>query len=266
MIRKEGMPKVIAIANQKGGVGKTTTAVNLAASLARKGERVLLIDCDPQGNASSGLGIRLQPQSPSFYSFLLEEASPDPIQHPLSPKLDLAVLPSNSRLAAAEWELPTHDQAETLLQRRLAGLQEKYSYILLDCPPSLGLLTVNGLTASQSVLIPMQCEYYAMEGLTLLLETIRKIKMRLNPHLGVEGIVLTMFDRRNNLAHQVANEIKNHLKFRIFKTFIPRNVRLSESPSYGLPALLYEPNCAGALAYMSLAEELTTQGNSSNGR
>lgn len=260
------MPKIIAIANQKGGVGKTTTAVNLAASLSRSGERVLLIDCDPQGNASSGLGVRINNQEPSFYSFLLDDSSPDPIRHPFAPKLDMALLPSNTRLAAAEWDLISQDKAETLLSRRLDSIQDDYSYVLLDCPPSLGLLTVNSLTAAHSVLIPLQCEYYAMEGLTFLLETIRRIKLRFNQQLSIEGILLTMFDRRNNLAHQVATEIRSHLQFRVFKTFIPRNVRLSESPSYGLPALLYDPNCTGARAYMDLAGEILEQGIPSNGR
>ena len=250
------MPRIIAIANQKGGVGKTTTCVNLAASLSKKGERVLLIDCDPQANASSGLGIRLQPSSHSFSTFLLEDSGPAPIQHPLSPELDLAVLPSSSQLSATEWELFSQTSSEQLLQRRLAPLRDQYSCILIDCPPSLGLLTVNALTASDSVLIPLQCEYFAMEGLTLLLDTVRKIKLRLNPHLSIEGIVLTMFDRRNNLAHQVANEIRNHLQSRVFQTLIPRNVRLSECPSHGLPAVLYDPHCAGAKAYMDLADEL----------
>lgn len=263
---KEGMPKVIAIANQKGGVGKTTTAVNLAASLSRKGKEVLLVDCDPQGNASSGLGIRLNHHSPSFYSFLLQDSAPDPIQQPLAPKLPLAVLPSNTRLASAEWDLLACDQSELLLARRLAPLRDRYSYILLDCPPSLGLLTVNGLSAADAVLIPLQCEYYAMEGLTFLLETIRKIKLRFNPQLSIEGILLTMFDRRNNLSHQVASEIQRHLQFRVFRTLIPRNVRLSESPSHGLPAVLYEPQCIGARAYLDLADEILTQEDSSNGR
>ncbi|MFP5213441.1 MAG: ParA family protein, partial [Acidobacteriota bacterium] len=205
------MPKIIAVANQKGGVGKTTTAVNLAASLAKAGERVLLIDSDPQGNASSGLGIRLQQNSPSLYTFLLDESATLPVVNPLQPQLDLAVMPSNWKLAAAEWELASADQSETILRRRLASIAQDYSYVLLDCPPSLGLLTVNCLTAAHSVLIPLQCEYYAMEGLTLLLETVRKIKLRLNHHLSIEGILLTMFDRRNNLAHQVANEIRSHL-------------------------------------------------------
>jgi len=253
------MPKVIAIANQKGGVGKTTTAINLAASLARQGERVLLIDCDPQGNTTSGLGVRLQSKSPSFYTFLMDDTASPPIQRPFS-HLDLALLPANSRLATAEWELLSHEQSELILIKRLESIRDQYTYVLLDCPPSLGLLTVNSLTASHAVLIPLQCEYYAMEGLTLLLETIRRIKLRFNPHLTIEGILLTMFDRRNNLSHQVANEVRNHLQFRVFKTFIPRNVRLSESPSYGLPAVLYDPQCQGAKAYLELARELLAHG------
>jgi chromosome partitioning protein len=253
---KGSMSKVIAIANQKGGVGKTTTAVNLAASLSQKGERVLLIDCDPQGNASSGLGVRLAPKAPSFLSFLLDDTSPTGIQRPLAPRLDVDVLPSDSTLAAAELRLLSYDQGERLLRNRLNGLRDLYAYILLDCPPSLGLLTVNGLSACDSVLIPLQCEYYALEGLTLLLETIRRIKLRLNPHLTIEGILLTMFDRRNNLSHQVVKEIRSHLNFRVFNAVIPRNVRLSESPSHGLPAILYDPQCVGSRTYLELADEI----------
>jgi len=253
------MPKVIAVANQKGGVGKTTTAINLAASLARQGQSVLLIDCDPQGNATSGLGVRLSSKSATFCSFLLGDTATPPIQRPLA-DLDLFLLPSNSQLATAEWDLLSQEQSELVLQNRLNTLTEPYDYILLDCPPSLGLLTLNSLTASNAVLIPLQCEYYAMEGLTLLLETIRRIKLRFNPHLTIEGILLTMFDRRNNLSHQVANEVRNHLKFRVFDTLIPRNVRLSESPSYGLPVLLYDPQCPGAKAYLDLAREIIGHG------
>ncbi len=254
------MSRVIAIANQKGGVGKTTTAINLAASLSHLGKRVLLIDCDPQGNASSGLGIRINARSPSFHTFLTEPSAPSPIVQPLAPKLDLALLPSHSGLAAAEIELLSYDHAETILLRRLSAIKDRYAFVILDCPPSLGLLTVNGLTAAEGVVIPLQCEYYAMEGLTLLLDTIRKIRLRFNPYLTVEGIVLTMFDRRNNLSHQVANEIRNHLGYRVFDTIIPRNVRLSESPSYGLPALLYDAGCAGAKTYVQLSRELLAGG------
>ncbi|ABK18283.1 ParA family protein [Syntrophobacter fumaroxidans] len=254
------MSRIIAIANQKGGVGKTTTAVNTAASLAGKGQKVLLVDCDPQGNASSGLGVRLEPGAPSFYSFLVGNSSPAPIRHPLAPSLDLALLPAHPELSAAEWEIVSVDRAEHLLGRRLASISDDYDYVLLDCPPSLGLLTINALTAAHSLLIPLQCEYYAMEGLTLLLDTFHRIKLRFNPDLRIEGVVLTMFDRRNNLAHQVANEIRKHFRFRMFRTFIPRNVRLSESPSFGLPALLYDAGCPGAKAYLELADEILNEG------
>ena len=256
------MPRVIAVANQKGGVGKTTTAVNLAASLAEAGERVLLVDCDPQGNATSSVGVRLKPNEASVYHFLMQDGTPPPVHRPLTPALEIDLLPSNATLAAAEWEFFTRPQPELLLQQRLAPLIENYSFVLLDAPPSLGFLTVNCLSAARSVLIPLQCEYFAMEGLSMLLETIRKIRLRFNPHLAIEGIVLTMFDRRNNLAHQVANEINSHLQFKVFKTFIPRNVRLSESPSYGLPAILYDQNCAGTKAYLALAQEILAQGAS----
>lgn len=250
------MPKIIAIVNQKGGVGKTTTAVNLAASLARRGESVLLLDCDPQGNASSGLGIRPRQGAPTLATLLLDDSAPFPIVKPLAPKLDLALVPSNSELAATEWDLLAIENSERLLRDRLSKLNGDYSHILLDCPPSLGLLTVNSLTAANAVLVPLQCEYYALEGLTLLLETVRKVRLRFNPRLTIEGILLTMFDRRNNLAHQVAMEIRENLKFRVFQTIIPRNVRLSESPSHGLPALLYDATCPGSRAYLELADEI----------
>jgi chromosome partitioning protein len=253
------MSRIIAIANQKGGVGKTTTAINLSAALAQRGQSVLVVDCDPQGNASSGFAVRPGSKEPSLYQFLFEENGAAPIVKPLA-ELPLALLPANSNLVAAELELLSHDQRETLLRNRLNGLRSTYGYILLDCPPSLGLLTVNALTAAQSVLIPLQCEYFALEGLSLLLETIRRIKIRLNPSLLIEGVLLTMFDRRNNLSHQVANEIRGHLKFNVFKTMIPRNVRLSESPSHGLPVMLYDPQCVGSKAYAGLADEILARG------
>jgi chromosome partitioning protein len=259
MQRNTHMSHIIAIANQKGGVGKTTTAINLAAGLAQRGQSVLLIDCDPQGNASSGLSVRPGNSAPSLYQFLFDGDLAPPILSPIS-ALNLALLPANSQLAAAELELLSHEHRETLLAKRLRHLRDQYAYILLDCPPSLGLLTVNALTAARSVLIPLQCEYYALEGLSLLLETIRRIKIRLNPSLLIEGVLLTMFDRRNNLSHEVANEIRSHLKFNVFKTFIPRNVRLSESPSHGLPVLLYDAQCPGSKAYLALTDEILARG------
>jgi len=253
------MPTILAIANQKGGVGKTTTAINLAASLAHQGEPVLLLDGDPQGNASSGMGVRLKPPAPTLYQFLTQ-GGPPPVHQPRT-GLPLWLLPANAQLAAAEWELLSASQPETRLFQQIQGLLSAYTWVILDCPPSLGLLTVNMLTTANAVLIPLQCEYFAMEGLSLLLETVRKIKLRWNPPLRIAGILLTMFDRRNNLSHQVANEIRQHLGSRVFQTVIPRNVRLSEAPSHGQPVITYDRACPGTQAYLQLAEELLSRGN-----
>lgn len=250
------MSRVICIANRKGGVGKTTTAINLAAALAINGEPTLLIDCDPQGNATSGIGIRLEPDTPTLYDVvlggcLLEEATQATAIN------KLVVLPANHDLIGAELELLNVNRREYQLQSLLRPSREQYRYILLDCPPSLGLLTVNALTAADSVLVPVQCEYYALEGLRSLLETLTLIRERLNPDLAIEGILLTMFDARNKLCHQVAEEVRRFFPQTVFETMIPRNVRLTESPSHGLPVILYDPSCRGAQSYLELAREVT---------
>lgn len=248
-------PKIIAVVNQKGGVGKTTTAVNLAASLAAAEKRTLLIDLDPQGNASSGVGLRPRSFDKSIYDCfvgrrtLAEVVAPTELAY-------LFVAPATQDLVAAEIELvDLPDRAEklrTMLKEYLA--KEHFDYVLIDCPPSLGLITLNALAAAERVLVPLQCEYFALEGLTHLMATIDRIRNGLNPNLEVEGIVLTMFDARNNLAHQVADEVKKH--FRVFESVIPRNVRLSEAPSHGKPVILYDIQSKGAQGYLALAKEL----------
>ena len=248
------MAKIIAVTNQKGGVGKTTTAINLSALVAEAGKRVLLVDIDPQGNATSGLG-KAETDSNTVYEVLLGEA---PAREAIVPtgfgSLDL--MPTAIELASAEIELVSVENRESLLKAALQELRDDYDYIFIDCPPSLSLLTLNALTAADSVLIPIQCEYYALEGVGQLVNTVKLMKKRLNPELQVEGILLTMYDARTNLCAQVVQEVRTHFREEAFETMIPRNVRLSEAPSYGLPIHLYDARCTGAQAYRELAGEL----------
>lgn len=249
------MGKVICIANQKGGVGKTTTAINLAASLAVAEKKTLLIDIDPQGNATSGLGIRREEKIPNIYHALIDQV---PIRDLFkNTEIDfLKLIPSNIDLIGAEIELVSFEDREIRLKRAIQEIREEFDFIVIDCPPSLGLITVNSLTAADTVLIALQCEYYPMEGLSQLLRTIDLIKNNLNPALKIEGILLTMFDRRNNISHQVAEEVRRHFEDLVFNTVIPRNVRLSESPSFGKPIILYDAGSRGAESYLELAKEV----------
>lgn len=246
--------KIIAVANQKGGVGKTTTSINFAAALAKRKKKVLLIDSDPQGNASSGIGVNVKKiKAHLYHAYSGSHAVHDVLLASSVKNLD--VIPSNINLVAAELEMISLRNREGRLKHLLTNLEKNYDYIIIDCPPSLGLLTVNALTAAHSVLIPMQCEYFSMEGLAQLVNTIRSVKKAYNRSLYIEGLVLTMFDKRNRLTHQVANEINVHFKDQLFKTVIPRNVRLSESPSHGQTIFDYDHQSTGAVAYMNLAKE-----------
>ena len=247
------MARIIAIVNQKGGVGKTTTTVNLTASLAALGKRVLLCDFDPQANATSGMGVDKNTASPNVYDVLINGA--DPKRAVVTTKYG-DVMPSNKALAGAGIEMIAIPDRENLLKAALNSLADQYDYILIDCPPSLELLTLNALCAAHSLLVPVQGEYYALEGLSDLLATVRLVKRGLNPALNLEGVLLTMFDSRTNLSLQVAEEVKRHFPGQVYATVIPRNVRLSEAPSHGKPALAYDPYSRGSQAYCALAEEL----------
>lgn len=246
--------RIVAVANQKGGVGKTTTAINLSASLAVLGKRVLLVDLDPQGNVGSGLGVKVQPGEPTIYQALLNGVESQAAVRKTA-ILGLDIIPSNSQLTGAEIELVGVFSRETRLKAALADLKSEYDFIFLDCPPSIGLLTVNALTAAHALVVPLQCEYYALEGLSHLVETTKLIKHSLNKKLELEGVILTMFDGRNNLSNQVVEETRKYFPAETYKTLIPRNVRVSEAPGYSKPVLLYDFYSRGAQAYLSLAEE-----------
>ncbi len=249
------MSRIIAIANQKGGVGKTTTAVNLSAALAHYGKKVLMIDADPQGNATSGIGLAKKDIKLCIYDVLINGVPLEKIV--LSSAWDrLDIIPATIQLAGAEIELVPTMNRETKLKQALKKVKDGYDYLLIDCPPSLGLLTINALTAADEVLIPIQCEYYALEGLGQLINTISLVRKHLNERLTITGVVLTMFDGRTNLSEQVAEEVKTYFKELVYKTIIPRNIRLSEAPSHGQPIMAYDPRCRGAEVYLSLAQEV----------
>ncbi len=249
------MGKIIAIANQKGGVGKTTTAINLSASLAAKGKKVLVIDTDPQGNTTSGFGVDKNNLENTIYELILGECSiRDCLISDVIENVDL--LPSNVNLAASEIELIGVDKKEFILKNEVDYVKDKYDFIMIDCPPSLNLLTINSMTTADSVLVPIQCEYYALEGLSQLIHTVNLVKERLNPQLDLEGVLFTMYDSRTNLSMQVVENVKANLKANVYQTMIPRNIRLAEAPSYGMPINAYDPKSAGAEAYMNLADEV----------
>ncbi len=249
------LAKIFAVSNQKGGVGKTTSAVNLAAAFGAMGKRVLLIDVDPQGNATSGVGVDRRKVKYSSYDVLVDE-------HPLQECIiktefkNLSVVPSSLDLAAAELEIADKEKREAILKNALLPVKSDYDYVFIDCPPSLGLVTVNALTCTDTVLIPIQCEYYALEGLAQLMNTVRRVKRVYNPHLDIEGVILTMYDGRLNLTQQVVNEVKKYFPRRVYSTPIPRGVRISEAPSFGQPVIYYDHSCKGSKAYMDLAKEI----------
>ena len=249
------MGRIIAIANQKGGVGKTTTSINLSSCIAAKGKKVLVVDIDPQGNTTSGYGIEKNDLDNTIYELMLGDCSiedciiKDVIEN-------ISILPSNVNLAAAEIELIGVDKKEYILKNEIDWVKDRYDYIIIDCPPSLSLLTVNAMTTADSVLVQIQCEYYALEGLSQLIHTVNLVKERLNPNLEMEGVVFTMYDSRTNLSAQVVENVKSHLNQKVYRTVIPRNIRLAEAPSYGQPINIYDPKSAGAESYLALAEEV----------
>ena len=249
------MTRTIAITNQKGGVGKTTTSVNLAAGLSSMGKRVLLVDLDPQGNATMGSGVDKRALSGSVYQLLLGLATADGVCV-RSETGGFDLIPANRELSGAEVELVGLEHRETRLKAALEPVLERYDYVVLDCPPALSMLTVNGLVAADAVMIPMQCEYYALEGLTDLVNTVKRVRQNLNPRLQIEGLLRTMFDPRSTLAQQVSTQLKSHFGPKVYTTVIPRNIRLAEAPSFGIPAVSFDATCKGSLAYMELASEL----------
>lgn len=249
------MGRIIAIANQKGGVGKTTTSINLSSALAEKGKKVLIIDADPQGNTTSGFGVDKNELDNTIYELILGECS---VQDCLIKDViqNVSILPSNVNLSAAEIELIGVEKKEYILKQEIDWIKDGYDFIIIDCPPSLNILTINALTTANSVIVPIQCEYYALEGLSQLIHTVNLVKERLNPQLDIEGVVFTMYDSRTNLSTQVVENVKNHLNQKVYNTLIPRNIRLAEAPSYGKPINMYDPKSAGAEAYAALAAEV----------